>query len=92
MKKFTNTHLAIITSIFTFIAVVYTLIIKDPLYIMTSFYKLAIFIVAIHSLAIHMNALKESEDKKFILTSLAVPVVVIIYTVIGLIYWANRGY
>lgn len=92
MKKIINTHLAIITSIFTFFAVVYTLIIKDPLYIMNSFYKLAIFMVAIHSLAIHNNALKESEEKKLILISLAVPVVVIIYIIIGLIYWANRGY
>lgn len=93
MKKVTNTHLAILTSVFILISVIYSLIVNEPIYKYTSFYQNATMIVAIITLAIHYNALKENkEKKKLIIFSLAVPIAVIIYFIIGIVYWANSGY
>lgn len=93
MKKFTNTHLAILTSIFILISVIYSLLTWEPIYKLTSFYQNATIIVSIITLGIHFNALKENKEKKtLILFSLAVPAAVIIYCIAGFIYWFNRGY
>lgn len=93
MKKFTNTHLAILTSSFILISVTYSLITWEPIYKLTSFYQNATIIVSIITLGIHFNALKENKEKKtLILFSLAVPLAVIIYFTVGLIYWYQRGY
>ncbi|WP_246938971.1 hypothetical protein [Bacillus pinisoli] len=93
MKKFTNTHLAILSSIFILISVIYSLIANEPIYKITSFYQNATMVVSMISLAVHYNALKENkEKKKLILFSLVVPITVIIYFIIGIIYWFNSGY
>ncbi|WBL17049.1 hypothetical protein [Sutcliffiella sp. NC1] len=93
MKKFTNTHLAILTSIIILISVIYSLIANEPLYKFSSIYQNATLMVSIITLAIHYNALKENkEKKKLILISLVVPIAVIIYIIIGFISWFNSGY
>lgn len=93
MKKFTNSHLAILTSILILISVFYSLIANEPIYKFTSYYQNATMIVTMISLAVHYNALKENkEKKKLILCSLAVPIAVIIYFIIGIINWYNSGY
>lgn len=92
MKKFTNTNLAISTSVFILISVIYSLIINAPIYKFTLFLHNATMIVSIITLAIHFNALKENkEKKKLILLSIVVPIAVLIYFIIGLIYWGNSG-
>lgn len=92
MKKFTHTHLAILTSTFILISVIYSLIAIEPIYRFTSFYHNATMIVSIITLAIHYHALKkDKEKKKLILFSLAVPLATIIYFIIGIIYWYNTG-
>ncbi|MED4018837.1 hypothetical protein [Sutcliffiella cohnii] len=93
MKKFTNTHLAILTSIIILISVIYSLIANERLYKFSSIYQNATLMVSIITLAIHYNALKENkEKKKLILISLVVPIAVIIYIIIGFISWFNSGY
>ncbi|WP_341202459.1 hypothetical protein [Planomicrobium okeanokoites] len=93
MKKFTNTHLAIVTSIFILISVIYSLLAWEPIYKLTSFYQNATIILSVITLGIHFNALKENKEKKtLILFSLAVPASVIIYCIAGFIYWFNGGY
>lgn len=87
MKKFTNTHLAILTSVFILISVIYSLIVNEPIYKLTSFLHIATMMVSITTLAIHSNALKDikknKENKKLILFSLVVPIATIIYFSIG---------
>ena len=90
MKKFTNTHLAILTSVFILISVIYSLIVNEPIYKLTSFLHNATMMVSITTLAIHSNALKDikknkenKENKKLILFSLVVPIATIIYFSIG---------
>ena len=96
MKTFTNTHLAMLTSAFILLSVIYSLIVNEPMYTFTSFLHNATIIVSIITLGIHTNALKENKEnkkkKKQILLSLVVPIAVIIYFIIGIIYWANNGY
>lgn len=84
MKKITHTHLAILTSVFILISVIYSLIVNEPIYKLTSFLHNATMMVSITTLAIHFNALKENkENKKLLLFSLVVPITVIIYFIIG---------
>ncbi|AST91226.1 hypothetical protein BC6307_08010 [Sutcliffiella cohnii] len=92
MKKFTNTHLAIITSSLILISVIYSLIVNEPIYKFTSFYQNVTMMVSIITLSIHYNALKENKEKKnLILLSLVVPIAVIMYISIGFISWFNSG-
>ncbi len=84
LKKITNTHIAILTSVFILISVIYSLIVNEPIYKLTSFLHNATMMVSIIALAIHLNALKENkENKKLILFSLVVPITVIIYFICG---------
>ncbi|GIO26341.1 hypothetical protein [Ornithinibacillus bavariensis] len=93
MKKLiTNTNFAYLTTVFILIAVIYSFIVNEPIYKVTTFLFEATIIVSIITVAIHLNALKENKvKKKLILLSLVVPVTVIIYYVVGVIYWYNTG-
>lgn len=93
MKKLiTNTNFAYLTTVFILIAVIYSFIVNEPIYKVTTFLYQATILVSIITIAIHFNALKENKvKKKFIILSLVVPVTVIIYYVVGVIYWYNTG-
>jgi hypothetical protein len=93
MKRLvTNTNLAFITTLFISISVIYSFIVNEPIYKVTTPLYQATIIVAIITIAIHFNALKENkEKKKVILLSLVVPIAVTIYFVVGVIYWYNAG-
>lgn len=92
MKIFNNTNLAILTSLFILISVIYSFIVNEPIFKFTSFLHTAIMIVSIITLGIHFNALKENkEKKKLILFSLGIPIAVIIYFIIGITYWVTIG-
>lgn len=87
MKKLNHTHLAILTTVFILTSVIYSLIVNEPIYKLTSFLHNATMMVSITTLAIHSNALKENkenkETKKLIFFSLVVPIATIIYFSIG---------
>ena len=90
MKIFTNTNLALLTSVLILISVIYGLIVNEPIYKLTSFLHNATLIVSLITLAIHVNALKENKEKrKLILLSLVVPIALILYFIIGFTYWTN---
>lgn len=83
-KIFTNTHLAILTSAFILISVIYSLFVNEPIYKLTLLLHNFTMTVSIMTLAIHYNALKkDKEKKKLILFSLVIPIFTIIYFVIG---------
>ena len=83
-KIFTHTHLAILTSVFILISVIYSFIVNEPIYKLTLLIHNLTMTVSIISLAIHYNALKENkEKKKLLLFSLVVPIASIIYFIIG---------
>lgn len=94
MKRLaTNTNLAFLTTLFILISVIYSFIIKEPIYKVTTFLYQATIMISIITIAIHINALKENKaKKKVILLSLFVPVAVIIYFVVGVIFWYNAGF
>ncbi|MFJ7951312.1 hypothetical protein ACIQZG_07270 [Lysinibacillus sp. NPDC096418] len=84
MKKITNTHLAILTTVCILISVIYSLIVNEPIYKLTLFFHAATVMMSIITLAIHFIALKENkENKKLLLFSLVVPIATIIYFTIG---------
>lgn len=93
MKILNHTNLAILTSLFILVSVVYNLIVSEPMYKFTSFLHTATMMVSITTLGIHYNALKENkenkEKRKLILLSLVVPIAAIIYFTIGIIYSYN---
>lgn len=93
MKKWvTNTNLAFLATTLVFISVIYSFIANKPIYKVTTFLQQVTIIVSILAIAIHFNALKEKkEKKKIILLSLLVPITVIIYFILGLIYWYKGG-
>ena len=93
MKRWvTNTNLAFLTTTFVLISVMYSFIVNEPIYKVTTFLHQATIIVSIITIAIHFNALKENkEKKKIILLSLLVPIAVIIYHILGVVYWYNSG-
>jgi hypothetical protein len=93
MKRLvTNTNLAFLTTLFILISVIYSFIVNEPIYKVTTFLYQATIMVSIITIAIHFNALKENkEKKKVILLSLVVPVAVTIYFVVGVIYWYTAG-
>ena len=75
-----NTNLAFLTTIFIFISVVYSFIVNNPIYKVTTFSHQATITISIITIAIHFNALKENKKKKkVILLSLVIPVAVIIF-------------
>ena len=92
LKKLTNTHLAISTSVFILLSVIYSLIVAAPMYKFILFLHSATMMVSIITLGIHFNALKENkEKKKLILFSLVVPITTLIYFIVGIIYMLIRG-
>lgn len=84
--------LAILTSLFILIIVIYSFITGEPLYQLKFVsYRYAIM-VSIISIGIHINALFQEKVKKILIKfSLLVPSSVIGYFIIGLIYWYNKG-
>ena len=87
MKKVTNTTLAFLISGLILLSVIYNVTTDQPMYLFTSFLHQATLIVSIISVAIHYNALKENNEKRtFLLGSLAVPIAVILYYIVGLVY------
>ena len=84
--------LAILTSLFILIIVIYSFITGNPLYqLKFASYRFAI-IVSIISIGIHINALFQEKVKTiWIKCSLLVPSSVIGYFIIGLIYWYKKG-
>ena len=90
MKLFNNTNIAFLTSLFILVSVIYSFIVQEPIFEFTSLLHYAISTVAIITIGIHINALKENNDnqekKKIILFSLAIPIAVIIYFIAGIIY------
>ncbi|GKV63918.1 MULTISPECIES: hypothetical protein [Sporosarcina] len=88
----TNTKLAILTSVFILASVIYSSLTHKPLYQLTSYLDHATIMMSIITLGIHYNAVKETPGRKrLILFSLSIPVSVIIYFTIGLVYWINNG-
>lgn len=84
--------LAILTSLFILLIVIYSFIVGEPLYqLKFALYRFAIM-VSILSIGIHLNALfQEKVRKQLIKVSLFIPLAVILYFIIGLIFWYNSG-
>lgn len=84
--------LAFLTSLFIFLLFIFSLIIGESLYfIQFASYKIAVM-VAIISICIHIIALFQEKVKKLLIKfSLLVPSAVIVYFIIGFIYWLNKG-
>lgn len=82
--------LAIFTSAFIVIIVIYSFLKGEPLYQLTHVtYRLAI-ICSIISIGIHLNALFKQKDKGlFLKFSFIVPLAVTAYFIIGVFYWFN---
>lgn len=84
--------LAVLTSSFILIVVIYSFITGEPLYKLKFFvYKMAV-VVSIISIGIHLNALFQDKAQKGLLKlSLFVPSAVIMYFTIGVILWFRSG-
>ena len=84
--------LAILTSLFILIIIIYSFITGEPLYqLKFASYRFAIMI-SIISIGIHINALfQEKVKKRLIKCSLLIPSSVIGYFIIGLISWYKKG-
>lgn len=84
--------LAILTSAFIPLIVIYSLVMGEPLcQFSLASYKFAIM-VSVISIVIHLNALFRQKDMRLLLKfSFFVPLAVIAYFIIGLIHWYISG-
>ena len=84
--------IAIVTSVFLIISVIYSVIFNVSLYTLTIVGYRYIIFVSVMSIFFHFIAMFEDKDSKIVVfLSSAVPIAVLSYYVIGLIGWYYRG-
>lgn len=87
-KMNANGYLALGTSAFIFLAMIYNFLFNQPIYTMTSFLHNVIIMFSIITLAIHANAIKQNKHlKKAFFTSLVIPIITIIYFFSGIAFY-----